>query len=76
MPISAFRCPAPANSRPRPSSSTARRRQRLRGPTLATDFKQMVVDYIERPVGHRGGDGKRLEDVAGLIRSASGTFGI
>src|SRR6202166_549722 len=26
----------------------------LRGPTLTTDFKQMVVDYIERRFGHTG----------------------
>jgi (E)-4-hydroxy-3-methylbut-2-enyl-diphosphate synthase len=28
----------------------------LRGPTLTTDFKQMVVDYIERRFGHAGRD--------------------
>ena len=26
----------------------------LRGPTLTTDFKQMVIDYIERRFGHAG----------------------
>jgi len=26
----------------------------LRGPTLTTDFKQMVIDYIERRFGHGG----------------------
>jgi (E)-4-hydroxy-3-methylbut-2-enyl-diphosphate synthase len=24
----------------------------LRGPTLTADFKQMVIDYIERRFGH------------------------
>jgi (E)-4-hydroxy-3-methylbut-2-enyl-diphosphate synthase len=24
----------------------------LRGPTLAADFKQLVIDYIERRFGH------------------------
>ncbi len=30
----------------------------LRGPTLADDFKQMVVDYIERRYGQQGGAGR------------------
>src|SRR2546422_565681 len=30
----------------------------LRGPTVAADFKQMVVDYIERRFGHGGGGGE------------------
>src|SRR5258708_3683071 len=29
----------------------------LRGPTVAADFKQMVIDYIERRFGH-GGTGR------------------
>ena len=57
-PTSASRCPAPARRRPRRCSSTARRPRRLRGPTLSADFKQMVIDYIERRFGRgRGEDG-------------------
>jgi (E)-4-hydroxy-3-methylbut-2-enyl-diphosphate synthase len=26
----------------------------LRGPTVAADFKQLVIDYIERRFGHDG----------------------
>src|SRR6185437_6358021 len=37
----------------------------LRGATLATDFKQMVVDYIERRWGTGAAPAKKLEDVAG-----------
>ena len=40
----------------------------LRGPTLTTDFKQMVIDYIERRFGHRqpgaaAGKVAQLDDV-------------
>ena len=43
----------------------------LRGATLTTDFKQMVIDYIERRFGHAGqgaGGGKipQLDDVASV----------
>jgi len=37
----------------------------LRGATLTTDFKQMVVDYIERRWGTGAAPAKKLEDVAG-----------
>jgi (E)-4-hydroxy-3-methylbut-2-enyl-diphosphate synthase len=37
----------------------------LRGATLTTDFKQMVVDYIERRWGTGAAAVKKLEDVAG-----------
>jgi len=37
----------------------------LRGATLTTDFKQMVVDYIERRWGSGAAPAKKLEDVAG-----------
>ena len=37
----------------------------LRGATLTTDFKQMVVDYIERRWGTGAAPVKKLEDVAG-----------
>ena len=37
----------------------------LRGPTLATDFKQMVIDYIERRWGTGAAPAKKLADVAG-----------
>jgi len=37
----------------------------LRGATLTTDFKQMVVDYIERRWGTGATPAKKLEDVAG-----------
>ena len=37
----------------------------LRGATLTTDFKQMVVDYIERRWGTGAAPTKKLEDVAG-----------
>ena len=58
-PISASRCPAPAKPRPRRCSSTARKSATLRGPTLAADFKTMVIDYIEQRYGGggAGGDG-------------------
>jgi (E)-4-hydroxy-3-methylbut-2-enyl-diphosphate synthase len=29
----------------------------LRGPTVAADFKQMVIDYIERRFGQVGAEG-------------------
>ncbi|MGH6726317.1 MAG: flavodoxin-dependent (E)-4-hydroxy-3-methylbut-2-enyl-diphosphate synthase [Pseudolabrys sp.] len=38
----------------------------LRGPTLTTDFKKMVIDYIERRFGHAGQSAKaplHLDDV-------------
>jgi (E)-4-hydroxy-3-methylbut-2-enyl-diphosphate synthase len=38
----------------------------LRGPTLTTDFKKMVIDYIERRFGHEGRSAKgalHLDDV-------------
>ena len=53
-PTSASRCRAPASSPPRRCSSTARRSVTLRGPTVAADFKQMVIDYIERRYGVGG----------------------
>ncbi len=31
----------------------------LRGPTVAADFKQMVIDYIDRRFGHGGAGGRR-----------------
>jgi (E)-4-hydroxy-3-methylbut-2-enyl-diphosphate synthase len=37
----------------------------LRGAALTTDFKQMVVDYIERRWGTGAAPAKKLEDVAG-----------
>ncbi|HET8974599.1 MAG TPA: flavodoxin-dependent (E)-4-hydroxy-3-methylbut-2-enyl-diphosphate synthase [Pseudolabrys sp.] len=37
----------------------------LRGATLTTDFKQMVIDYIERRWGNGAAPAKKLEDVAG-----------
>ena len=37
----------------------------LRGATLTTDFKQMVVDYIERRWGTGAAPAKKLADVAG-----------
>jgi (E)-4-hydroxy-3-methylbut-2-enyl-diphosphate synthase len=37
----------------------------LRGPTVASDFKQMVVDYIERRWGTGAQAAKELSDVAG-----------
>jgi (E)-4-hydroxy-3-methylbut-2-enyl-diphosphate synthase len=37
----------------------------LRGPALTTDFKQMVVDYIERRWGSGPAPAKKLADVAG-----------
>jgi (E)-4-hydroxy-3-methylbut-2-enyl-diphosphate synthase len=37
----------------------------LRGAALTTDFKQMVVDYIERRWGMGAAPAKKLEDVAG-----------
>ena len=37
----------------------------LRGATLTTDFKQMVVDYIERRWGTGAAPAKKLEDVSG-----------
>jgi (E)-4-hydroxy-3-methylbut-2-enyl-diphosphate synthase len=37
----------------------------LRGATLTTDFKQMVVDYIERRWGTGAAPAKKLEAVAG-----------
>ena len=37
----------------------------LRGATLTTDFKQMVVDYIERRWGTGAVPAKKLEDVSG-----------
>ncbi|HEU5445269.1 MAG TPA: flavodoxin-dependent (E)-4-hydroxy-3-methylbut-2-enyl-diphosphate synthase [Pseudolabrys sp.] len=37
----------------------------LRGAALTTDFKQMVVDYIERRWGSGAAPAKKLEDVAG-----------
>jgi (E)-4-hydroxy-3-methylbut-2-enyl-diphosphate synthase len=37
----------------------------LRGATLTTDFKQMVVDYIERRWGTGAAPVKKLENVAG-----------
>ena len=37
----------------------------LRGATLTTDFKQMVVDYIERRWGTGAATAKKLADVAG-----------
>jgi (E)-4-hydroxy-3-methylbut-2-enyl-diphosphate synthase len=37
----------------------------LRGPTLTTDFKQMVVDYIERRWGSGAAPAKKLADVTG-----------
>jgi (E)-4-hydroxy-3-methylbut-2-enyl-diphosphate synthase len=37
----------------------------LRGATLTTDFKQMVVEYIERRWGTGAAPAKKLEDVAG-----------
>jgi (E)-4-hydroxy-3-methylbut-2-enyl-diphosphate synthase len=37
----------------------------LRGATLTADFKQMVVDYIERRWGTAAAPAKKLEDVAG-----------
>jgi (E)-4-hydroxy-3-methylbut-2-enyl-diphosphate synthase len=37
----------------------------LRGATLTTDFKQMVIDYIERRWGSGAAPAKKLEDVAG-----------
>jgi (E)-4-hydroxy-3-methylbut-2-enyl-diphosphate synthase len=37
----------------------------LRGATLTTDFKQMVVDYIERRWGTGAASAKKLEGVAG-----------
>jgi (E)-4-hydroxy-3-methylbut-2-enyl-diphosphate synthase len=36
----------------------------LRGPTLTTDFKQMVIDYIERRWGAGTAPAKKLADVA------------
>src|SRR5437016_3186087 len=38
----------------------------LRGPTVAADFKQMVVDYIERRFGH-GGAGRTAAE-QGMVR--------
>src|SRR5260370_15992758 len=46
----------------------------LRGPTVAADFKQMVIDYIERRFGH-GGAGRtaaeegRAKDAPHLVES-------
>ena len=37
----------------------------LRGATLTTDFKQMVIDYIERRWGTGAAPAKKLADVAG-----------
>ncbi|HET7911689.1 MAG TPA: flavodoxin-dependent (E)-4-hydroxy-3-methylbut-2-enyl-diphosphate synthase, partial [Pseudolabrys sp.] len=37
----------------------------LRGPALTTDFKQMVVDYIERRWGAGPAPAKKLADIAG-----------
>ncbi|MGE5166762.1 MAG: flavodoxin-dependent (E)-4-hydroxy-3-methylbut-2-enyl-diphosphate synthase, partial [Sphingobacteriales bacterium] len=37
----------------------------LRGPTLTSDFKQMVIDYIERRWGTGAAPAKKLADVAG-----------
>jgi (E)-4-hydroxy-3-methylbut-2-enyl-diphosphate synthase len=37
----------------------------LRGATLTTDFKQMVVDYIERRWGTSATPARKLEDVTG-----------
>src|SRR5690348_6466591 len=37
----------------------------LRGAGLTTDFKQMVIDYIERRWGAGAAPAKKLEDVAG-----------
>jgi len=41
----------------------------LRGPTLTTDFKQMVLDYIERRFGH-GGQSAGAAKVAALDHAA------
>ena len=51
MPISASRCPAPARQPAAPVFIDGRKAATLRGPTLAADFKAMVVDYIERRFG-------------------------
>ena len=50
-PISASRCPAPAKRRPRPCSSTARNSAPCAGPTIAADFKALVIDYIDQRYG-------------------------
>jgi len=45
------RCPAPAKQ---PLRRIHRRQEAmtLRGPTVAADFKNIVIDYIERPLRH------------------------
>ena len=50
-PISASRCPAPAKRRPRPCSSTARNSAPCAGPSIAADFKALVIDYIDQRYG-------------------------
>ena len=81
-PTSASRCPAPAKRRPPRSSSTARKAARCAAPTIAADFKAMVIDYIEKRYGggsqgagehgDRGGIGRRIarmerSEIAGLF---------
>ena len=52
-PTSASRCPAPARQPTAPVFIDGKKAATLRGPTLAADFKQMVIDYIERRFGAR-----------------------
>ncbi len=51
MPISASRCPAPAKSPAAPVFIDGEKVTTLRGPGAAAEFKQMVLDYIERRYG-------------------------
>src|ERR1700688_40038 len=52
-PISASHYPASASSRPPRVFIDGKKAAPLRGATLTSDFKQMVVECIERRFGHR-----------------------
>ncbi len=51
MPISASRCPAPARTPTAPVFIDGEKVATLRGPTVAADFKAMVMAYIEKRYG-------------------------
>ena len=55
MPTSASRCRAPVKSPAAPVFVDGKKFRTLRGPTIAADFKEMVIQYID----HRFGAGSK-----------------
>jgi len=51
MPISASRYPAPAKAPAAPVFVDGKKFRTLRGPTIAADFKALVIDYIDQRYG-------------------------